>query len=395
MTLIYFSDFMAGETIQMIVIFITLSLLMFFLIFSMVSTSDEQQIQDILSEESLEIAMFNNYLTAPCTNNNLGDRVEIRKFIVDQIRISSELNSATLSCLDIGNIKYRIDIKDLESRQRWTFSNYQPLIIEKMKPDFDMIIQLNTNSEPVDEEFGYVLLDEYHTAILSANIETNTWTDKLQDEMFCDYKSEGKTTIAGSELDHISHIYKYAVNNCFLENCIKGPGQANATCQPEECTYIKKSGDGCSNDCECETFDCTDEQKCAGGSIPDKLILGQPCLGELKDSCESEICETNRRCAENYELIYAHLTGTISDDATGEPIKGALIEIPENLFSTESDKDGDYLIQNIDFSTVIAGSTSGYVNVKITKDGYEDYEKSTLLYKSGQSTQLNVLLKQV
>ena len=384
-----------GSTTEIIAAFMGIILFIAFIIFSTVNVSDAEEIQDVFSDENLEIALFNNFLTVPCTNNNLGGRVELRKFIVDQLRISSESDSATLSCVDIGNIKYRVDIKDLESKQRWTFSNYQPLAPEKMNPDFDMIIQINTNSEPAKYEGGYILLDEYHTAILAANIETNTWTDKLQDEMFCDNKSEDKTSIAGSDSNHISHIYKYTANNCLSENCIKGPGQANATCQTEECAYSKKSGDECSSDCECETFDCTDEQKCAAGSIPDKLILGQPCLGEFEDSCESEVCAINRRCAEEYESIYAHLSGTIFDYSTGEPIEGALIEIPENLLSAESDVDGDYLIQNIELSTVISGSISGYMIVKITKDGYEDYEKSKLLYKSGQSTQLNVWLKQV
>lgn len=360
---------MAGETIEIIMALVLISVFVGYILYANINIMEEQYLQDLISDHDLKIALFNNFLAAPCTNNDYGDRIEIRKLIVDKPRTEAESNSASLSCIDIGNIKYRIDIKDLQTGMRWTFSNYQPITPVSMSPDFDMIVQVNTNSETPEEEEAYIVLDEYHTAILTASIDTHPYTDKLQYEMFCDEGSSGKETIHGSASIPISHIYKYTTNNCESENCIKGPGQSNATCQDEICTYNRETDSQCTTDCECETFNCDETSSKCVGSIPNKLILGQPCLGEYADDCETGICAINKRCSDE-EPNFAHITGKIVEVLYLEPdkpLEGVTVEIPAYSLTTVTDRDGDFSILNINLNT-----DREFVRLKITKDGYED-----------------------
>ena len=345
------------ENTEIITLFILLTILAGFFVYSMASSADEQIIVDRLTEQSTKIAIFKNLLAAPCLNDDYNNRVESRKFIMDAKRLDEESSTPELSCLDIGNSKYRIDIKDLDTNNRWTFSNYQPIAPQEMDADFEMIVQVNTNIRDISG-----ILDEYHKAILTTNIEFDMTTDNLQDEMFCDEANPDK---------------------CASGNCIKGPGQAYATCHPGDCAYDKDSDADCTMRCECKTADCTDN-KCSG-SIPAKLLLGQPCKNN--GECLSGICAINKRCAKKLE--FAQLTGKVTVSKKGDPIEGATVEIkiPTGLaspshytMSDDSDRDGDYQIQNIEIK---AGEDKMYVNIMVKKDGYHNTEKIRVRIKRG------------
>ncbi len=344
-----------NEIIETVFVFVGLLFLIGLFMFSIGNIAAEKDVQKLLSEQGIRFAIFNNLIAAPCTNNNYGDHIELRKLIVDSMQAEEESSTPPLTCVDIGNAKYRIDIKDLETNVRWTFSNYQPVTPRPMSADFEMIIQINTNSTPAKYEYGYILLDEYHKAILTANIELDTSTEKLQNEMFC---GEGPECASG--------------------NCIKGPGQANATCQDAECTYANFNGDACTRECECASSECPVDTKICTGIPPVKLLLGQPCTED--SDCISGICAINKRCSDH--AVFSHVTGKVTDNA-GNPIADAVVEMictvhPELDTLTTTDSDGDYTIQNIELpvdSQIIfaflrankPGYNEAIVNIKVTK----------------------------
>ncbi len=339
------------ENTEIITLFILVTILAGFFVYSMASSADEQIIVDRLTEQSTKIAIFKNILASPCLNDDYNNRVESRKYIMDAKRLDEESSTPELSCLDIGNSKYRIDIKDLDTNNRWTFSNYQPIAPQEMDADFEMIVQVNTNTRDISG-----ILDEYHKAILTTNIEFDMTTDNLQDEMFCDEAKPDK---------------------CASGNCIKGPGQAYATCHPGDCAYDKDIDADCTMRCECKTADCTDN-KCSG-SIPAKLLLGQPCKDESE--CMSGICAINKRCEDHYE--FAHLTGKVVDQSR-TPVEGATVLIPALSRETETDADGDYTIQNIVFAAPDINKMD-HVVVRVLKDGYRPFVEHVTL-RRGQKT---------
>ncbi len=346
-----------NEMVEAALMFVVLLFLIGLYGFSVGSAAAEKDMQNVLSEQGMKYAIFNNIIAAPCTNNNYGDHTELRKLIVDSTATEKESQTAPLSCIDIGNAKYRIDIKDLETNVRWTFSNYQPTTARPMSAYFEMIIQINTNSTPAKYEGGYIQLDEYHKAILTANIELDTSNAKLQNEMFC---GEGP--------------------ECAYENCIKGPGQAYATCQKEECTYTKPNSETCIENCECASSECHPNSKKCTGTPPIELLSGQPCKED--SDCISGICAINKRCSDHDD--FAHLTGKITDKNTGTVIGGAIVEIPLLARMTTTDSDGDYAITNIELSML--GRT---LPMKVTKTDYNDAGKMITLRK-GDTTQQDV-----
>ncbi|RLG15317.1 MAG: hypothetical protein DRN71_01625 [Candidatus Nanohalarchaeota archaeon] len=344
-----------NEIIETVFVFIGLLFLMGLFVFSIGDSAAEKDIQERLSEQGIKFALFNNLIAAPCTNNNYGDHTELRKLIADSIATEKESHTPPLSCIDIGNAKYRIDIKDLETNMHWTFSNYQPVTPRPMSADFEMITQINTNGTPAEHSSSYMVLDRYHKAILTANIELDTSTEKLQNEMFCDEDAE-----------------------CISENCIEGPGQSNLTCQDAECTYTLPNGQSCTKDCECDSFNCV-SGTCAGAP-PTGLLLGQLCL--KNSACESGICAVNKRCTDHHE--YAHLTGKVTEINTGYVIADAIVEIPVLARSTTTDSNGHYAIPNIDL-----GMSARSVFVEVTKSSYDDISKLTSL-RRGDTTQKNI-----
>ncbi|MEA3343030.1 MAG: carboxypeptidase-like regulatory domain-containing protein [archaeon] len=376
---------------ETIMIMIGVIALVVFIMYVYTSSGGEKDIVDKLTVQSTKIALFNNLLAAPCLNNDYKSRVEMRKFIMDAKRLDEESSTPLLSCMNLGNSKYRIDIKDLDSNNRWTFSNYQPITPRAMDADFEMIVQVNANSIP-----GSDVLDQYHKAILTANIELDLETDKLQHEMFCDEGSEGKTITDGAEPD-INCIYHYTTNDCETGNCIKGPGQANATCQLEYCTYDKEVDAECITDCECKTVNCVksadDKYKCTG-MIPPKLMLGQPCKNN--GNCLSDICAINKRCAKDLE--FAQLTGKVRDRKTDSPIEGATVEVtiptvspdPSYIMKDNSDELGDYQIQNIECQP---GKDKMSVKVIAKKDGYFDEQVIHITLKRGQTKITNIRMR--
>src|SRR5262249_15996452 len=79
------------------------------------------------------------------------------------------------------------------------------------------------------------------------------------------------------------------------------------------------------------------------------------------------------------------LVGTVSDDSSGLPIAGALVEVNVNnvlVFSTHTDSAGNYLI---------VGIAPGAYNIQVHEENYQTDIKGALI-ESDQTTNLNFAL---
>jgi len=288
---------------------IVISLIAVLILFMAGVSKSQSSIEDSFSDYNIMRSMMYEIVSAQCLNDIVIARSELKKFIFDRSRLDKEQkNGPDISCLDLGKTKYRVYVKDLSGTGNvWIFSNYQPLVYERetyRTPDVEQLVQINDYTTPPISEDALIDFDKYKKGLVSASFIIGS-SGKLQNEMFCEGNTTGRVfIIANNTFDYFGSIkssYYYPANNCMSGNCIKGPGQAYATCQPKANTYDNVSGE-CTSDYECKS------SKCIGGacadpstSAPKKLIAGQPCMSNehmtLQESCVTGVCKYGVICA--------------------------------------------------------------------------------------------------
>lgn len=267
---------------------------------------------DTFSEHNVKRTLIYDVVSAPCINDVVFARPELKKFIFDRSRLDKEKRGMpTISCIDLGTAKYKVYVRDLSIENlMWVYTNYVPLEYEYgtyKTPEVDMVVQINDYTTPPPSEDALIDFDRFKNALVSASFILSNNTDKLPNEIFCEGNpGERVFIIANDTLSAYGTVmssYHYPDNDCVSGNCIKGPGQSYATCQPIENTYDLPNGP-CETDYQCMTFKCVSgnclDESVAANRVK-KLIVGQPCMGNEfmtpVQSCITGYCKYRVTCA--------------------------------------------------------------------------------------------------
>ena len=258
-------------------------------VFAISLTTTEVIVSDTFSDFNIKRGYLSEIVSAPCLNDVILARPERRKYIFDPSNLDREQEGIpTISCLNISTTKYRVYVKDMSTGDTWLFTNYMPskYTYDTYKtPEIDQLIQINNN-------------DRYNKALVSASFTLGEHTDKIPDEIFCERDPSDREYISGSTLALIEAVYRYPDSSCNSSNCIKGPGQSYATCQPKDNTYDKTGS--CEKDQQCRSSKC-EEGRCTTEAPPGKIQVGQLCMDipglTREETCETGYCKYDIICA--------------------------------------------------------------------------------------------------
>lgn len=296
---------MAEDTVNTFFIIFGIAIFMAILTYSIGDVNELKTVKDAFSIVEIKASYFYRILSSPCLNNQFGSENKVKndKFIVDKNKInllqSMSSGVPVLPCLFMPNAKYQIHIKDAETDEIWNFQNYQKSRRDecrRLTPDFDMVIQINDYSVPPPDPLAVPNLDIYRVGLMSVGIETYASEDELPDDVLCENVSAVPDNFVegGNHNTIIDDKYEYLNNNCESNNCIKGPGQINATCQPAAYKYNKQADIPCEYDEECVSYKCKN-RRCFPASPPARLVNCQPCL--KNEECESGLCNNLHYCS--------------------------------------------------------------------------------------------------
>lgn len=297
---------MAEESINTFFIIFEIAIIMMLLVYSVGDANELKTVKDAFSVVGMKSSYFYRILSSPCLNNQMGSENKVKndKFIIDKNKINQLRDTSSgipvLTCLNMPYSKYQIHIKDIEKNEYWNFQNYQKSNRDKCQripPDYEMVIQINDNSVPTSNPLEVPNLDIYRVGLMSVGMETYASEDMLPDDIICENSAVAPDNfVAGHDYNtKVDDRYEYLSNKCESNNCIKGPGQANATCQPAGYKYNKQTDIPCDYDEECVSYNCKN-RKCFDAPLPTKLVNCQPCLKD--EECESGLCNKLHYCSD-------------------------------------------------------------------------------------------------